>query len=135
MLAIFADCHRLLSEIAGSRNVQHELWRSRLREESVRVAVIDTYSATSHELPWNTDVKAGRSFTRTQRKSTAAAGYGTRMAQLIVGVDPYCRLYLARVGRSRARVDQELAAEVSLLSNNLDNSLFPTMADSADLGN
>jgi hypothetical protein len=49
--------------------------------------------------------------------------HGTQMASLIQTVNPWARLYIARVGRRRDDIDSEKAAEVGGLFTSVTNIL------------
>ena len=46
--------------------------------------------------------------------------HGTQMASLITEVNPFCRLYIARVGKARKDILPENAAKVQFLTFSLD---------------
>ena len=107
--------HNLLDKGKGDHFGKKEA--QMLKKFPIHVAIIDTgidIARTSFE-----NIKKGISFTRTTSGDrllpwwTAEDAHGTQMASLVRNVNPYCQLYLARVGKRTNDIDSDGAARVS----------------------
>ncbi|KAL4923524.1 S8 family peptidase [Aspergillus undulatus] len=89
-------------------------------DKRIKVAVIDN-GADKIRSPIGPWIDKGVSYVSSDRLGEAprpwwmvADAHGTQMASLINNVNPYCRLYIARVGKGRADIDPKKAAKAIL---------------------
>lgn len=88
-------------------------------DRRIKVAIIDN-GADKIRSPIGPWIDKGISYVSSDRLGETprpwwmvADAHGTQMASLINNVNPYCRLYIARVGKGRADIDPKKAAKVS----------------------
>jgi hypothetical protein len=110
----FSDCHSFLAEI-----MQEDTSRAKaLHDNPVKVAVIDN-GADYVRTTISENIQEGISFVHTANRKYilpwwfVADPHGPQMAYLIRTVNPFCQLYIARVGTSRDDVGLDYAVEVS----------------------
>jgi hypothetical protein len=89
-----------------------------LRDNKIRIAIIDNgvdkvredlFENIENGISYVTTLSGGRILPWWM----VADPHGTQMASLIRGINPFCRLFVARVGRRRDDIDPLSAAKVS----------------------
>jgi hypothetical protein len=89
-----------------------------LNENPIKIAIIDN-GVDKVRTNLFENIENGISFVTTLRRGNmlpwwmVADPHGTQMASLILKVNPFCRFFIARVGRSRDDIDPEHAAKAS----------------------
>ena len=93
----------------------------RFRDHSVKIAIVDN-GVDKIRTTLSANIEKGRSFVYhgigAQKRWlpwwVVADPHGTQMASLIQRVNPYCRLYIARVGEGRKDIRPSSAAKVTI---------------------
>jgi hypothetical protein len=120
-LKIFDDfrlCHNFLGDLADKKSAYFRERVDVLNKHPVRVAIIDNGVDKVRTTLFG-KIDNGISFVKTLSGDRilpwwmVADPHGTQMASLIQAINPFCRLYIARVGKRRDDIDSEKAAEVS----------------------
>jgi hypothetical protein len=131
-LKIFEDfrlCHDFLDDLIDKKSTYFGERLDVLTNHPVRVAIIDNGVDKVRTTLFGR-IDNGISFVKTLSGDRilpwwmVADPHGTQMASLVQAVNPFCRLYIARVGKRRDDIDSEKAAEVNSRTEDPFSSFF-----------
>jgi len=116
------SCHTFLGNLDAERVTEPKLTK-KFKDYRIKIAIIDN-GADKIRSSLKENIAKGVSFVKADPENgdrilpwwMVADPHGTQMASLVKMMNPYCQLYIARVGKGRKDILPEDAAEVRAMN-------------------